>query len=181
MAYTWTDMQLRAIGVLPTYTPTPSPTATSTPTVTPTATRTPVPTDTPHPTQTSTQTSTPTPTLIPTSTQIPVTTAPQPTSPPVAACEITAWVNDESPAQRQHVYVYGKLICDGQPIASAPMHVVWHYKSTAESCDGVTDETGTAVCERSIGGASKGYYVQLDVTITYNGQNYDASTGFTPQ
>jgi hypothetical protein len=187
MAYAWTDMQLRAIGILPTYTPTPSPTATSTPTVTPTATRTPVPTDTPRPTHTPTRTSTPMPTStststpIPASTQIPATTAPQPTSPPVAACEITAWVNDKSPAQRQHVYVYGKLVCDGQPVASAPMHVVWHYKSTTESCDGVTDATGTSVCERSIGGASKGYYVRLDVTITYNGQNYYASTGFTPR
>ncbi len=203
MACAWTNMQLRAIGILPTYTPTPSLTATPTPTVTPTATRTPVPTDTPRPTHTPTRTSTPMPTStptthtpmrtstlmpkststpIPTSTQIPAaTTAPQPTSPPVAACEIAAWVNDENPARRQHVYVYGKLICDGQPVAGAPMHVVWNYKSTTESCDGVTDATGISVCERSIGGASKGYYVRLDVTITHNGQNYYASTGFTPR
>lgn len=193
LVYTWTDTQLRAIGILPTYTPTPSPTATSTPTVTPTATRTPVPTNTstatrtplptntPRPTQPPTRTSTPSPTLISTSTRVPATIAPQPTSPPAAACEITAWVNDENPAQRQHVYVYGKLICNDQPAVGATMHVVWNYKSTTETCDGTTDATGIAVCERSIGGASKGYKVRLDVSITYEGRTYRTNTGFTPQ
>ena len=61
------------------------------------------------------------------------------------------------------------------------MHVVWHYKSSTPSCDGVTGGDGVAVCERSIGGASKGYYVQLDVSITWQGQTYYATTGFTPQ
>jgi|GEM_PF-2646784 len=193
LVYTWTDTQLRAIGILPTYTPTPSPTATSTPTVTPTATRTPVPTNTsiatrtplptntPRPTQPPTRTSTPSPTLISTSTRVPATIAPQPTSPPAAACEITAWVNDENPARRQHVYVYGKLICNDQPAVGATMHVVWNYKSTTETCDGTTDATGIAVCERSIGGASKGYKVRLDVSITYEGRTYRTNTGFTPQ
>jgi len=110
------------------------------------------------------------------------TIAPQPTSPPPSAsCVITAWVNDETPAQRQHVYVYGKLLCGEQPIVGAPMHVVWHYKSTTETCDGVTDASGTAACERSIGRASKGYYVRLDLTIAHGGQTYYATTGFTPQ
>lgn len=109
------------------------------------------------------------------------TVAPQPTSPPSVSCVITASVNDETPAQRQHVYVSGTLLCGEQPIAGAPMHVVWHYKSTNETCDGVTDASGIAVCERSIGGASKGYYVRLDLTITHNGQTYYATTGFTPQ
>jgi len=90
-------------------------------------------------------------------------------------------VNDETPAQRQHVYVYGTLLCSEQPIVGAPMHVVWHYKSTTETCDGVTDASGTAVCERSIGGASKGHYVRLDLTITHDGQTYYATTGFTPR
>lgn len=109
------------------------------------------------------------------------TVAPQPTSPPSASCVITAWVNDETPAQRQHVSVYGTLLCGEQPIVGAPMHVVWHYKSTTATCDGVTDASGTATCERSIGGASTGYYVRLDLTITHGGQTYYANTGFTPR
>jgi hypothetical protein len=204
------DATLREVGILPTYTPTPSPTPvpnltptatntatpTQTPTAaptatlpptstpTPTATNTSIPTETPHPTHTATphptphptHTATPHPTVPPSPTIVP-----QPTSPPVASCVITAWVNDEAPAQRQHVYVYGALHCNEQPVVGAPMHVVWHYKSTTETCDGVTDGSGTAVCERSIGGASKGYRVRLDITIVYNGQTYYASTGFTPQ
>ena len=109
------------------------------------------------------------------------TVAPKPTSPPSAPCVVTAWVNDETPAQRQHVYVYGTLLCGEQLITDASMHVVWHYKSTSETCDGVTDAAGTAACERSIGGASKGYYVRLDLAITHDGQTYYATTGFTPR
>jgi hypothetical protein len=61
------------------------------------------------------------------------------------------------------------------------MHVVWYYKSSTPTCDGVTDSSGIAVCERSIGGATKGYRVRLAVTITWDGQTYQAETGFTPR
>ena len=133
---------------------------------------------TPSPTVAPQPTSPPTIAPQPTS---PPTVTPQPTSPPVADCVATASVNDETPAQRQHVYVYGTLLCNGQPIAGAKMYVVWNYKSTTQTCEGVTDASGTAVCERSIGRAAKGYYVRLDITITHNNQSYYATTGFTPQ
>jgi hypothetical protein len=63
MTYAWTNMQLHAIGILPTYTPTPSPAPTATNTPTPTATNLPTPTQTPTlgPTPTSTLVPTPTP------------------------------------------------------------------------------------------------------------------------
>lgn len=157
-----------------------TPTATSTPTETPT----PIPTNTPSPSPIPPATSTPNPTAtprpIPTNT-LPPTVAPQPTSPPSVSCVTTASVNDETPAQRQHVTVHGTLLCGGQPIVGVPMHVVWHYKSSTVACDGVTDASGTATCERSIGGASKGYYVRLDLNITHDGQTYYATTGFTPR
>lgn len=201
----FTDATLRAVGVLPTYTLSPTPTSTSTllptatstskpistptpsPTITPKPTKTSTfpPTDTPGPSPTPTLTQTPKPTQTPrpTLTFTPKPTMPQPTatSAPQVSCVITAWVNDETPAQRQHVYVYGKLICADQPAVGATMRVVWNYKSTTETCDGVTDATGTAVCERSIGGASIGYRVQLNVSITYEGKTYRANTEFTPE
>jgi hypothetical protein len=192
LVYTWADTQLRAIGIFPTYTSTPSLTArTPEPTNTATATRTPVPTNTNTATRTPLLTNTPSPTqpptrtsnpiLISTYTHMPATTALQSTSAPTAACQISAWVNDENPAQRQHVYVYGKLICDGQPAAGATMHVVWNYKTTTSTCNGATDTAGIAVCSRSIGGATKGYRVRLDVSIAYEGKTYWTSTGFTPR
>lgn len=193
------DSTMREIGILPTYTPTPTvtPTPTTTPTITSTPTHTPRPSSTPTNTPTSTPTHTPGPSPTPTPTRTPVPTwTPRPTATPVPPtpipatsapvpavpdCEITAWVNDDAPAQRQHVQVYGRLICDGQPVVGAPMYVSWHYKSTTQSCSGTTDNDGTAVCERSIGGASSGYYVRLDVSITHAGRTYSTSTGFTPK
>ena len=54
IGYVWADTQLRAIGVLPTYTPRPIATNTPIPTVTSTLTDTPIPTDTPQPPPTDT-------------------------------------------------------------------------------------------------------------------------------
>ncbi|MBN2392063.1 MAG: hypothetical protein JXR84_15150 [Anaerolineae bacterium] len=119
------------------------------------------------------------PTAKPTSDQPQPTAAP--TTAPAGSCQITAWVNDEFPDQRQHVYVSGQLICDSQPVSGAPMYVTWHYKSSSPTCSSTTGGDGIATCERSIGGASIGYYVKLNVSITYNGRTYNTSTGFTPQ
>jgi hypothetical protein len=33
----------------------------------------------------------------------------------------------------------------------------------------------------NIGGASSGYTVRVDVTISHNGQTYNTNTSFTPQ
>jgi len=58
MVYTWTDAQLRTVGLLPTWTPTSTrtltPTSTETPMPTNTPTPSPIPTDTPRPTDTPT-------------------------------------------------------------------------------------------------------------------------------
>jgi len=167
------------------------PTPTPTPTDTPEPTRTPWPISTPHPQNT--------PTTIPTYTPIPSNTPsvdstnlPTPshtpyvaitsTSPPTAqSCTITASVSDENPSQNQEVYVYGQLRCGGLGIEGAAMNVTWNYKTTTSTCTNTTDSGGTATCSRSIGYATSGYYVQLDVTITWGDQSYRTTTGFTPQ
>jgi hypothetical protein len=56
------------------------------------------------------------------------------------------------------------------------MNVTWHYKSTTQTCSGVTDSNGMAQCNRSIGQATIGYQVNLDVSIA--GQTI--TTWFTP-
>lgn len=84
----WADTQLRAIGVLPTYTPLPTSTATATNSPTPTQTSTSIPTVTPTSTPTKTPAPTDTPSLSPTPkatippdpTNVPT---PQPTTMPV--------------------------------------------------------------------------------------------------
>ena len=57
------------------------------------------------------------------------------------------------------------------------MSATWHYKTTTSSCDGTTNLGGLASCSQSIGQATIGYQVNVDVSI--NG--YVATTWFTPQ
>ena len=183
-AYNFTTNSLRQVGILSTYTPTPTntptPTSTPAPTLTPTVTLTPTstatPTLTPRPTDTPLPTDTPGPSPTPRPTQPP----PTPTSPP-PSCIATAWVSNETPAQYSNVTVYGQLLCDGTGVTGAPMHTVWHYKTSTSSCDGVTDASGTAACTRDISRATKGYGVRVVVTITWQDQDYRTETSFTPQ
>lgn len=105
MVYTWTDVQLRNIGILPTYTltPTQTPTATATATPTPTSTSTATPTNSPTMTNTPIPTSTATETPIPTRTPTQVTQpAPidtsenkQPTDPPLPPTPVNPTFNGD--------------------------------------------------------------------------------------
>ena len=182
----------------PTDTPTPTNTPTSTPTNTPTDTPTPTntPTDTPTPTNTPTSTPTNTPTDTPTPTNTPTdtpTSTPTPTSVATpnganVSCpeytgyvQICAWVSNGSPNQNNTLTVYGRLIASGVPIVGAPMHTVWHYKTTTPTEDCTTGSDGIGRCTRNIGNATAGYTVSVNVTITYQGLNYGASTWFRPQ
>jgi len=77
--------------------------------------------------------------------------------------------------------VFGFLVCDEQPVAGAPMHATWKFKTTTVSCDSVTDTDGEASCTRTISDATVGYTVTIDVAITWQGQTYVDQTSFTPQ
>jgi hypothetical protein len=81
------------------------------------------------------------------------------------------------------VTVYGQLLDSGVGQDGLPMHTVWHFKTTTETCDSETgsDGAGLARCSLGIGDAEVGYTVTVDVTITYHGQMHTASTSFTPQ
>jgi hypothetical protein len=57
------------------------------------------------------------------------------------------------------------------------MTSTWHYKSTSATCGGTTDASGLASCTRSIGQATAGYRINVDVQI--GGLN--VTTWFTPQ
>ena len=197
--YTTTATTTTTPSITPTTTDTPTetltPTVTSTPTATFTPTETPTPTETLPPTVTPTSTVTRTPTLTPTSTATPTTTPTQtrtPTPVPTPSgtnvdcndfgnVQVCAWVSDGTPTRNSTVAVYGRLYVNGQPVSSLPMHAVWHYATTSPSCDGTTGTSGIASCSRSIGNATIGRTVTINVTITYNGQNFGATTFFVPR
>jgi hypothetical protein len=125
----------------------------------------------------------PTPTAVtPTATPVPPTPTPlPPTPPPGEGVQVSAWVSNETPARYTTVTVYGRITHDGVGVASVPMGTVWHYRTTTPGCSAVTGSDGVASCSRAIGGATADYHVRIDVTFSYLGQEYTATTGFTPQ
>jgi competence protein ComEC len=91
--------------------------------------------------------------------------------------ELCASVSNANPPRYSSVTVYGRLVINDQPQAGKPMFTTWHYKSTTSHCDGeITGSGGLASCARSIGGASAGYQVNIDVMIV----GYSVTTSFTP-
>jgi competence protein ComEC len=151
-------------------TPTPIPTsttsATPTPTVSATPTRTVMPTHTATPTPTATPTRSPTP--------IPGDNVRCQSS---GAAEICAWVSNGHPSRYSTVTVFGRLLVDGVGQSGLTMETTWHYKTTISYCSGTTGPNGVAQCSRSIGGATSGYQVNIDVVIS----GYPVTTWFTPQ
>ena len=91
--------------------------------------------------------------------------------------ELCASVSNANPPRYSSVTVYGRLVINGEPQAGKPMYTTWHYKTTTSYCDsGITGSGGLASCERSIGGASAGYQVDIAVVI----EGYSVVTSFTP-
>lgn len=167
--------------------PSPSPTAAqSTPTPTPTATSLP-PTQTPTPTATPTATAPATPTRAAAAPPPPTATPtrPAPTNTPVPApamsCTLSASVSDPTPPQNGDVTLTAVLSCTGGSPAGATVTSKWRFKSTTSSCDTTAGPDGIATCTRSIGAATKGYTVVIDVTATKNGMSWKATTSFTPR
>ena len=147
---------------------------------TPTASPTPSPTASPTPSPTASPTPSPTPTASPT---------PSPTPTPLdmpgqnAVCEqighvqICGSVSNATPARYSTVTVYGRYLVHAEGQAGHPMTATWHYRTTSPTCEGVTDDNGMAQCSRSIGGATIGYQVNIDIQI----DGYEVTTWFTPE
>lgn len=65
--------------------------------------------------------------------------------------------------------------------AGATVSATAHYKTTATTHTGTADGSGRASIAFDIGGATKGYTVQVDVTVSGGGRTGSCSTSFTPQ
>jgi hypothetical protein len=94
----------------------------------------------------------------------------------IANAQICASVSNGTPAQNSNVTVYGRLLIDGVGQPGQVMNTTWHYKTTTFTCSGTTGANGLAQCTRSIGRASLGFQVNIDVQIG----GYTATTWFTP-
>ncbi len=97
-----------------------------------------------------------------------------------AACAAAASISNATPARFSTVTVTGRLACGGAPASGVAMTATWHYKTTSPTCAAVSGDDGTASCSRSIGGASAGYAVAVDVCFDAPDGAACAQTGFTP-
>ncbi len=96
--------------------------------------------------------------------------------------QVTASVSNARPTHNTTVTVTATLTNNGQPVAGATLDTVWNYKTTMSACSGgPSAANGMASCARDISRATSGYTVTIDVTMTYQGKQYRATTSFTPQ
>lgn len=91
--------------------------------------------------------------------------------------KVCAWVSIGKPSQHSNVTVYGSFARKGIGQSGKRMTTAWHYRTTTSQCGGITDAQGLALCSRNIGSATKGYRVNIDVTI----KGRTVTTWFTPK
>ena len=102
--------------------------------------------------------------------------APAPASPPSAAGpSCSASVSTSSPADYTTVDVYVHTA------AGASVTTVAHYKTTDHPQTAVADGAGQATIAYDISGATPGYQVAVDVSVSSGSRTAQCSTSFTPQ
>jgi hypothetical protein len=100
--------------------------------------------------------------------------SPTPTPTPVPGLSCSASMSSGSPAQ----YTHDDVNVTTAP--GAPVSATAHYKTTDTTHSGTADSGGKAVIDYYISGATIGYKVVVDVTVSLNSQTADCSTSFTP-
>jgi hypothetical protein len=66
-------------------------------------------------------------------------------------------------------------------VAGAGVTATAHYKTTDTTHSSVAASNGVAYIAFRISSATRGYTVNVDVTVTASGANQNCSTEFTPQ
>jgi hypothetical protein len=85
---------------------------------------------------------------------------------------VQACVTPFQPNQLAKVTVYGRLIVKGKPAQGAVMGTIWNYAFLPEEGLIKANSSGIAIDSRSIGIATPGYRVKVDVLFEYNGTIY---------
>ena len=95
-------------------------------------------------------------------------------------------ISEPRPTRQSSVTVTLKLMREGQPVPNANVYLVARYRTLEErqplgTSTVRTDDTGTASITFSIGDATPGFQVNVDVTVLAEGQQLVFQTSFTPQ
>lgn len=109
-------------------------------------------------------------------TLIPLLAAPQTLTPVAEAGALTcrASMSDSTPKQYSNVDVRVRTS------ANAKVRTVARYKTTNTVKRGTANSSGRANIRYYISGASAGYRVRVDVTVTKSGRSRTCSTSFVP-
>ncbi len=101
---------------------------------------------------------------------------------PAKQLTITATVDEPEPCQYSMVSVnIHAQRPDGSSFPGATVTTTWNFKSSSPTETTTTNQDGYALESRSIGGASTGYTVVVDVEVDLGGQTGSTSTSFTPK
>lgn len=102
---------------------------------------------------------------------------------PGVPLQVVASVNNPRPAKYSSVTVTVKVTdFEGRPVQGAAVTLVAHYKTKDSTFDaGMTGPDGIASKSFSIGGATSGFEVWVDVTVTHDGKSATVRTSFTSQ
>lgn len=100
--------------------------------------------------------------------------APKTTAPAAAALSCTASMSNPHPAKRSTTDVLVATAAGAGVTASA------HYKTTVTTHTGAADGSGHASIAFNIGGATTGYTVTVEVTVSSGAHTASCSTSFTP-
>ncbi|AOY76487.1 ComEC/Rec2 family competence protein [Clostridium formicaceticum] len=95
--------------------------------------------------------------------------------------EVKASIDNATPSQNTTVTVTVEVTSKGQPVSGTEVKLLNYFKSTATPYEGVTDEQGIAEISYSIGRASIGYEVKVEVTAKKDAIEATTETSFTPQ
>ena len=101
---------------------------------------------------------------------------------PVPAEGAQAWVTVPNPARRSITTLCVRLIIGGNVVVGAQASGVAHYKTTDTAYGPQpAGSDGVAALQINVGGPTPGYTVEVDVTVSANGQTHRTQTNFTPQ
>lgn len=107
---------------------------------------------------------------------VPAGFAPPPAGPPAAgSVTVSAYVPTQHAAANSLVSIYGSILVNGQPVSGIPMHTRWYMPNSIQTCDGITDGTGSATCSVVNDHPLPNNRVPIQVSFVYAGQTYATS------
>ncbi|MCC5911645.1 MAG: MBL fold metallo-hydrolase [Clostridiaceae bacterium] len=99
----------------------------------------------------------------------------------IQSLTVTASIDNTAPTHNTTITATVKVTSQGEPVSDTEVKLLNHFKSTTTPYEGVTNKHGIAEISYSIGRASIGYEVKVEVVAKKDNIEATVSTSFTPQ